>query len=97
MTSTTIAQLKARYRDGSISKQDFIREALDVHRALFQYMDVIQTTDIREIRIGADSVVVSGEGVHRLSAVTDETIETNYVFLHHEAHAEKIARLVSAA
>ncbi len=99
MTSTTIAQLKARYRDGSLSKPDFIREALDVHRALFHYMDVIQTTDIREIRIGADSVVfVIGEEGIRLHCPANEArvapIEVMN-FDHYEIHETRVMDCVA--
>ena len=35
-------------------------------------------------------------GLREIESVTDETVETNYAFLHHEAHAALIAELLDA-
>ncbi|MBB3255882.1 FkbM family methyltransferase [Paraburkholderia bannensis] len=98
MTST-IAQLKALYRDGSLSKPDFIREALKVHQTLFQYVDVIRTTDIREILIDANSVVfVVGEEGIRLQCPPNEArvapVEVMN-FDHYEIHETRVMDTVA--
>jgi len=44
--------------------------------------------------LGYGCWAVGPRGVRRLLAVTDDTPETNYVFLHHEAHTDAIAALL---
>lgn len=39
---------------------------------------------------------VGMDGVHQIALVTDQTVETNYVFLHPEHHAVTISRLISS-
>jgi FkbM family methyltransferase len=68
-----ISRLKARFRAGEISKPDFIREALGLHRALFDYVDIVGSTDIHEIRIAADGVSFTiGDERVRLHCPPDE-------------------------
>jgi FkbM family methyltransferase len=52
----TLNDLKNRYRRGAIPKPDFITQALQLHRSLFEYVAITQTTDVREIRIAPDGV-----------------------------------------
>lgn len=54
-----IDALKTQLRSGTITKPDFIREALALHRALFDYVDVVGSTDVNEIRINRDGVLFS--------------------------------------
>lgn len=49
-------ELKQQFQSGTLSKPDFIRVALDVHKTLFEYVEVIRTTDVSEILIDADGV-----------------------------------------
>ncbi len=49
-------ELKKRFREGAITKPDFIAMALQCHRRLFEYVAIMQTTDVREIRIAPDGV-----------------------------------------
>lgn len=48
--------LKTRFRSGELTKPEFIREALANHNTLFDYVDVVRTTDVGEIRITSDGV-----------------------------------------
>ncbi len=48
--------LKERFAQGELSKPDFIREALQVHRSLFSFVEVVQQTNVQEIQISADGV-----------------------------------------
>jgi FkbM family methyltransferase len=52
----TIQSLKDQYAGGVLSKPDFIEQALDVHRSLFDYVDIVRSTDVREIRITAEGI-----------------------------------------
>lgn len=65
--------LKDQFQKGEIGKPEFIREALDVHRLLFEYVDVTRSSDVREISINAEGVsFVVGEDRIRLFAPPDE-------------------------
>jgi FkbM family methyltransferase len=52
----TLSQLKARFEAGTLSKADFIREALALHGALFDYVDTVRNTDVREIQITREGI-----------------------------------------
>jgi FkbM family methyltransferase len=52
----TLSQLKTRFRSGAITKPEFIREALELHRVLFDYVETIGSTDVDEIRIARGGV-----------------------------------------
>jgi len=68
-----ISRLKTRFHAGEIGKPDFIREALSLHRALFDYVDIVASTDVNDIRIDADGVSFSiGEDNIRLHCPPDE-------------------------
>ncbi|HZY20341.1 MAG TPA: FkbM family methyltransferase [Ramlibacter sp.] len=70
---SALQDLKHRYRAGELSKPDFVAQALDVHRVLFSYVDVVATTDVREIRITKDGVAFQiGEDDVWLLAPADE-------------------------
>lgn len=68
-----INQVKTHFRAGGLSKAEFIREGLVRHRALFDYMEIVRSTDVREIRITKDGVsfVLCDEGI-RLYCPPDE-------------------------
>lgn len=69
----TLTELKQQFQAGTLSKPDFIRSALDVHKTLFGYVDVTRTTDIHEILINSDGVsFVLGEERIRLYAPENE-------------------------
>jgi FkbM family methyltransferase len=52
----SIQSLKEQFKAGDIAKPEFIREALQIHRRLFDYIAITQGTDVREIRIAHDGV-----------------------------------------
>lgn len=70
----TINDLKVHFKQGLLSKPDFIQEALsNHHRVLFDYVKITQSTDVREIHIGRDGVAfVIGQDAIRLYAPPDE-------------------------
>jgi FkbM family methyltransferase len=59
------SDVKSQFQTGIIDKPAFIRESLSHHRALFDYVDVVRSTDIREIRIASDGVsfLIGDEGI----------------------------------
>lgn len=52
----SIQSLKDQFAAGSLGKPEFIQQALQVHRHLFDYVGITQRTDVREIRIAKDGV-----------------------------------------
>jgi FkbM family methyltransferase len=71
--STTLNTLKQQFQAGALSKPDFIRAALTVHQALFEYVHVTRSTDVREIVIDAAGVCfVVGEERVRLYCPENE-------------------------
>ncbi len=70
---TRLQTLKDRFAQGETSKADFIRDALDVHRHLFDYVGITQTTDVHEVLITPEGVsFVIGEERIRLFAPAEE-------------------------
>ena len=55
MNSSLIA-LKNSFKNGALSKPDFIRNALALHNTLFEYVEVTRSTDVKEILIAEDGV-----------------------------------------
>ena len=51
-----LSELKAQYAAGTLPKPDYIRAALTLHEALFAYVDVTRTTDVKEIVIHPEGV-----------------------------------------
>lgn len=51
-----IQSLKDQFAAGKLSKPEFIQQALQVHRHLFDYVGITQRTDVREICIAEDGV-----------------------------------------
>jgi FkbM family methyltransferase len=52
----SIQSLKDQFAAGKLCKPEFIQQALQVHRHLFDYVGIMQRTDVREIRIAEDGV-----------------------------------------
>lgn len=52
----SIQSLKDQFAAGTLGKREFIQQALQVHRRLFDYVGITQRTDVREIRIAEDGV-----------------------------------------
>ena len=52
----TIQLLKDQFKSGALSKAEFIQQALQVHRQLFEYVGITRSTDVHEIRIARDGV-----------------------------------------
>lgn len=51
-----IQSLKDQFAAGKLGKPEFIQQALQAHRHLFDYVGITQRTDVREIRIAEDGV-----------------------------------------
>lgn len=51
-----IQSLKDQFAAGTLGKPEFIQQALQLHRHLFDYVSITQRTDVREIRIAQDGV-----------------------------------------
>lgn len=47
----SIKSLKEQHAAGTLLKHDFIRQAFDTHRCLFEYIEITRNTEVREIRI----------------------------------------------
>lgn len=68
-----LQQLKDQFASGQVSKPDFIRQALDVHRHLFDYAGIVGSTDVHEISITPEGVsFVMGDEKIRLFAPPEE-------------------------
>jgi len=66
-------ELKSLFDKGELAKSDYIHKSFDVHRHLFEYVEVIKNTDINEIRVLCDGVAFSiGEESIWLYAPADE-------------------------
>jgi FkbM family methyltransferase len=71
--TTTLQDLKEKFRLGTLTKPDFIRQALDIHRQLFNYVGITQGTDVHEISITPMGVsFVMGEERIRMFAPEEE-------------------------
>lgn len=71
--NSKLAALKEQYLAGTLSKSDFIHSALQNHKALFEYVDITRTTQVKEILIAADGVAfVLGEERVRLYCPENE-------------------------
>lgn len=69
----TLVVLKDQFQAGMLSKPDFIRMALQIHKALFEYVDITRSTDVKEIMVTADGVsFVLGEERIRLYCPENE-------------------------
>jgi FkbM family methyltransferase len=73
MRTSTLQTLKDQFASGALSKADFIRQALDVHRHLFDYVGITQGTDVHEISITSEGVsFVLGDERIRMFAPAEE-------------------------
>lgn len=54
-----ITQVKSDYSNGLITKLQFIKQMHEIHEALFEYAELIKTTDIKKIEVTDDSVVMT--------------------------------------
>lgn len=71
--TTTLRALKEQFRAGTLTKPDFIRRALDIHRQLFDYVEITQSTDVHEITITPEGIsFLMGEERIRLFAPAEE-------------------------
>lgn len=69
----SLSTLKAQFRDGTLAKPDFIAQALGQHQTLFEYVQVTQDTDVREIQITPQGICfVIGEDRIRLFCPENE-------------------------
>lgn len=73
MSAMKLQTLKDQFSAGNLTKADFIRQALDVHRHLFDYVDITGSTDVHEISITPEGVsFVVGKERIRLFAPAEE-------------------------
>lgn len=98
--NATLSELKQQFKDGTLSKPDFIRGALEVHKTLFSYVQVTRTTDVHEILITEDGVsFVIGEEHIRLYAPENEArvapIEVMN-FTHYEPAETRVMDILAA-
>jgi FkbM family methyltransferase len=96
----TFQELKRQFQDASLSKPDYIRAALEVHKTLFEYVEVTRSTDVREIVIAADGVsFVLGEERIRLYCPENEArvapIEVMN-FTHYEPEETRVMDILAA-
>lgn len=54
-----VAELKAAFEDGHLTKQDYIVKMHDCHQRLFEYAEFIKATDIKNIEISDGLVVMT--------------------------------------
>lgn len=54
--NSSLIELKNSFKNGALSKPDFIRNALELHSTLFEYVEVTRSTDVKEILIAEDGV-----------------------------------------
>lgn len=65
-----ITELKKRYRNGELTKPDFIVQMHDCHKLLFEYAELIRATDIQKIEI-IDGQVVTTSREHGIKMLCD--------------------------
>lgn len=92
--------LKTRLQNGSLSKHEFIREALLLHRILFDYVEVVRTTDVKEIRITDDGVlfVITEDRIHLYCPPNEARVAPIEVmnFAHYEPEETRVIELIAA-
>lgn len=52
----SLIELKNNFKNGTLSKPDFIRNAMQLHSTLFEYVEITRTTDVKEILIAEDGI-----------------------------------------
>ncbi len=72
----SLEELKENFRRGTISKADYIREMHKTHKILFDYSRFMKNTDISEIKILDDKIIMTTRenGIKMISDVNDERI-----------------------
>lgn len=95
-----LSELKTQIEVGTLSKPDFIRDALELHRTLFDNVDVTRSTDIKEILIAEDGIsFVLGDEHIRLYCPENEArvapIEVMN-FGHYEPEETKVMDILAA-
>jgi SAM-dependent methyltransferase len=52
-----LSELKVLYKSGVLSKSEYIQKAyMEFHSTLFDYIEITESTDVKEIRIAPDGV-----------------------------------------
>ena len=71
-----LEQLKKDYKNGNISKQDYIDKMHELHKMLFEYASFIRKTDIGRIEIADASVIMTSRnsGIKMICDKTDKRI-----------------------
>lgn len=72
----TIDQIKEEFKSGQLSKADFIKKIHKIHQYLFEYSELIKTTDIAKIEVEDEQVVMTTReaGIKILCDKYDERI-----------------------
>jgi FkbM family methyltransferase len=71
--NSSLIELQNSFKSGALSKPVFIRNALELHSTLFEYVEVTRSTDVKEILIAEDGVsFVLGEERIRLYCPENE-------------------------
>lgn len=72
----TIDQIKEEFKSGLLSKADFIKKIHKIHQYLFEYSELIKTTDIAKIEVEDSQVVMTTRkaGIKILCDKYDERI-----------------------
>ena len=98
--SSNIEYLKEQFTLGLLDKPTFILQAFEEHSALFKYTDIIQTTDIREIRITGAGVCfrIGDEDIWLYAPANEPRVVPIEVlnFGKYEPHETRIMDLLSA-
>ncbi len=70
----SMREVKEKFKEGRIAKPDFIREMHQIHKVLFEYAQMIKNTDISEIRISDDLVIMTTRkyGIKMICNPSDE-------------------------
>lgn len=98
--SSKFKYLKEQFAAGLIDKPDFISQALEAHNGLFEYSQIMQTTDIREIRITKFGVCfhIGDEGIWLYAPENESRVAPIEIlnFGKYEPYETKVMDLLSA-
>lgn len=71
-----IIELKKRFKKGKVNKNDYIDKMFEVHSILFQYSEFIKDTDIKNVEIDGERVIMEtkNDGIKMLCDKDDKRI-----------------------
>ena len=98
--SSKFKYLKEQFTAGLVDKPDFISQALEAHNGLFEYSQIIQTTDIHEIRITEFGVcfLIGDEDIWLYAPENESRVAPIEIlnFGKYEPHETRVMDLLSA-